>query len=288
MIPRNPDKPLCLLVGTCITFGIEYFLRSSEAFNARYDLQVFRTYDDNKVLDLDWIGEETVAAADAVIFHPPGWADWGNEEGYVDLLAAIPDGALQITIPYPVFTPLWPFHCHDPRNKSEGERIVPTGKPVRYSYGDSYVLSRVRKGDPKPAIMDDYLAADVGEMIDLESMFKTTFAIQMRKEADTSVKVLQFVIDSFQSVCAFNTMNHVSNATLLHMSNQVLADLDLPPLPLSILERTSLLIRPEIPIHPSLIRYFGLRYVDEDSRYQVDKVRRLTYREYLSNYIDFA
>lgn len=278
----------CLLIGTCISEGVEYFLRSSPEFMARYDLSCHWTNDNDKRLDLQTIFAEFDERCDVVIYHPPGWADWGNEDSYLSLIEAIPETAQRITIPYPVFTPLWPFHCHDPRNRTLGDRIGVHGCPVRYPYGDSYIVSRVQKGECKEAIMADYLAADVPALIDVDHIFKTVFAIQARKELETSVKVLEFILHNFQDAAAFNSMNHVGNSTLLHMANQILQQLDLPGLPLCILERTSLLVHPESPIHPSLIRYFDLKYVNEDSRYQVNRVQRLTYPEYLANYIDWV
>tara|TARA_R110002167_G_scaffold363697_1_gene584481 strand:+ start:64 stop:927 length:864 start_codon:yes stop_codon:yes gene_type:complete len=281
-------RPKCLLIGTCIAEGMEYFLRSSAPFMQRFELQCFWTNDHDQRLDLDRISAELHDNCEAAIFHPREWADWGNEDSYLALIEAIPEATQKITIPYPVFTPLWPFHCFDPRNKSCADRIAVHGGRVRYPYGDSHVLSRIMAGDSRQTIIEDYLAADVPAMIDIDHMFKTTFAIQMRKEATTTVKVLDYILDTFQTIRGFNSMNHVSNSSLLHMSNQVLEQLGLPMLPLSILERTSLLVRPEMPLHPSLIRYFGLSYVDENTRYEVNRYQRLTFPEYLANYIDFV
>lgn len=42
-----------------------------------------------------------------------------------------------------------------------------------------------------------------------------------------------------------------------------------------------------MPIHPSVIRHFGLRYVTPESRYQVGSHRSLTLEEYLDHYIDY-
>lgn len=281
-------RPKCLLIGTCITEGIEYFLRSSAPFIETFDLRCHWTNANDRKLDVDRIAEELHDDCAAAIYHPMEWADWGNEDGYAALIEAMPEDVQKITIPYPVLTGLWPFHCYDPRNRTCGDRIAVYGEPVRYPYGDAHVLGRIRSGDSKEKIIEDYLAADVTELIDVDHVFKTSFTIQVRKEVATSVKVLEYILDTFQSVRAFNAMNHVSNSTLLHMSNQVLAQLDLPPLALSILERTSLLVRPEIPVHPSLIRYYGLSYLNEDTRYEVNPYQRLTYTEYLANYIDFV
>ena len=55
------------------------------------------------------IGDEELNAASVFIYHTPGWADWGNEQGYHDLLARVPAHVQRISIPYPIFPPLWPI-----------------------------------------------------------------------------------------------------------------------------------------------------------------------------------
>ena len=284
---ENTTKKTCVLIGTCITFGVAFMLRSSEEFLNEYDFIKFETNSDTKIVENLGISDELLARADVIIYHPPGWADWGNEEGYVNLVQRFPENAEKISIPYPIFPVLWPFHCHDSRNEQVNGQIFPDGGVINYPYGDAIVVGALKKGIDPAEILSYCMSVDYAEMIDLQALLNTSMNIQIQKEADTDVKMLDFVQNNFTNRRVFQTMNHVGNETLLHMVNQILARLGLAKLPRTLLDRIDELVRPQSPIHPSVIRHFDLRYVDADTRYLVDRYRYLTYEEYLWNYIKF-
>lgn len=281
------DRPLCLLVGTCITFGVQYLLSLSEPFRRRYRLKSYRTHRHFKFMSDFAISDDELATAAAFIHHTPGWADWGNDQGYRELIDRVPEQVQRISIPYPVFHVLWPFHVHDPRNDDPNRPNFPDGSPAHYPYGDGAVLRLIKQGLPKQEIIRRYLAMDVSQEIDLDGLLRKSVEMQEKKEAETDVKVLDFVTSSFRDRRVFLTMNHVGNATLIHMADQILHRLGCPPLERFVHTSLFELIDPQMPIHPSVIRRFGLSYVDPESRYRVDNWRNLTFEEYLSNYIDF-
>ena len=160
--------------------------------------------------------------------------------------------------------------------------------PNKVDVGLAVDLAAAQKKGIDPAEILSYcMSVDYAEMIDLQALLNTSMNIQIQKEADTDVKMLDFVQNNFTNRRVFQTMNHVGNETLLHMVNQILARLGLAKLPRTLLDRIDELVRPQSPIHPSVIRHFDLRYVDADTRYLVDRYRYLTYEEYLWNYIKF-
>lgn len=289
MSGETPDsRQLCLLVGTCITFGLQYLLSMSEEFRQRYRLQAYRTHRHQQFMSDFAIGDEELNAASVFIYHTPGWADWGNEQGYHELLARVPAHVQRISIPYPIFPPLWPFHVYDPRNDAPDRALFPHGAPAHYPYGDGVVLRMMRQGLPKEEIIRRYLDMDVSDEIGLDALLEKSIEIQAVKEENTDVKVLDFVASEFRRQPTFLTMNHVGNPTLIHMADQILGRLGCAPLGPFAHRGLFHLVSPQMPIHPSVIRHFGLTYVTPESRYAFDAFRNLTLEEYLSFYIDFA
>lgn len=282
------DRRPCILVGTCISSGIRYLLQLSEEFRTRYRLTVYRTDRHTQFMSDFAIGDEELAGCDTFIYHPPGWADWGNDQGYRDLIARTPGHVRRISYPYPVFHPLWPFHCWDKRNEDPDRRRTPAGEPAFYPYGDSYILGMLRRGFTRDRIVEDYLALDVASLVSLDDLLQKCIDIQAEKEKNTDVKVVDFIVENFRSRRVFMTMNHVGNATLIYMADQILAALGCRPLGRYAHEALQELVRPEMPIHPAVARHFNLSCVSPETRYRVDPYRLLTFGEWVADYVDFA
>lgn len=282
------DRRHCILVGTCISSGVRYLLQLSEAFRRRYRITVYRTDRHSRFMSDFAIADEELANCHAFIHHTPGWADWGNDQEYRDLIARAPADAVKISYPYPVFQPLWPFHCWDKRNEDPGRPISPNGDPAFYPYGDSCVLGMMRRGLSRERLAAEYAALDVSSLTDLDGLLEKCLEIQTEKEKNTDVKIVGFIADSFRKKRIFMTMNHVGNASLIHMADQILAALDCPPLGRYAHEALQELVRPEMPVHPGVIRHFGLTCVSPQTRYRVDPYRFLTFEEWVADYVDFA
>ncbi|MBV5333809.1 hypothetical protein JZU57_00855 [bacterium] len=282
------DRSLCLMAGTCITFGMQYLLGLSEAFSRRYRLKSYRTHRHFQFMADFAIDDAELHEAAVFIHHTPGWADWGNDQGYHALLARVPDHVQRISVPYPVFHPLWPFHVHDPRNDDPDRPRTPDGLPAHYPYGDGMVLRLLKQRLGKDEAMRRYRAMNVADEIDLDALLAKSIDMQASKEAKTDVKILDFAVEMFRHRRVFLTMNHVGNASLIHMVDQILHRLGCPPLGRFAHESLFELIDPQMPIHPSVIRHFDLTCVTPETRYRVDNWRNLTFDEYLSCYIDFV
>ncbi|WP_298363967.1 WcbI family polysaccharide biosynthesis putative acetyltransferase [Azospirillum sp.] len=288
MSPQPDDgRKLFVLVGTCISFGLQYMLLRSPEFRRAYRLKAYRTHRHQQFMADLAIPDEELVQADVIAFHPPGWADWGNEEAYRSLLRSIPAHVRRISYPYPIFPALWPFHCHDTRNEDAAHEPTPELLPPHYPYGDSWILSKLRKNMSADQILREYLDLDIPSITDVDGLLRKSLEIQQTKEDSTTVKILDFVQENFRTEKTFITMNHVGNFALLHMTNQILNILDIKRLDQTILHTVSELIQFEMPIHPSIIRHFGLRHVGPETRYAIDRFKRQTIQEYVEDYIHF-
>jgi hypothetical protein len=234
------------------------------------------------------ISDEEVENCDLLLHLTPGWADWGNEAAYTELLLRFPAWTRRISFPYPTLLTLWPFHCGDPRNVDPDRPRNVHGELPEYHYGDSMVLGMMKEGRSKREIIDTYTKLDIATKVDLLQVHRWCIGWQLEKERDTDVKVLGFINDHVRSVPTFGTMNHPANATMIHMADQILAMLDMKPLGRYAHEALFEVLDFQMPIHPGIIRALGLGFVGPDSRYRIDEFRKLTFTEYLDQYIDFA
>lgn len=288
MTSRSDDgRKLFVLIGTCISFGLQYLLLRNPDFRRAYRFKAYRTDRHQQFMADLCIPDEELAEAEVVAFHPPGWADWGNEEAYRSLLRSIPKHVQRISYPYPVFPALWPFHCYDTRNECATNEPTPELIPPQYPYGDAWVLSKIRKGIPAGKILEEYMNLDIPSVTDVDGLLRKSIEIQKYKERDTKIKVLDYVMDNFRKEKTFITMNHVGNYTLFHMANQIFDMLGIKKLDEKILRQLGELISFEIPIHPSVIRHFDLQHVNRDTRYAIDLFKRQTFEEYMEDYIHF-
>ena len=282
------SKPVCILVATCIGRAYAYFLHQSDDFFHAYDLHDFNVHPPGGSVSDFALPGELVERCALFLHLTPGWADWGNEPAYRDLLARIPSAVPRISLPYPVFLPLWPFHCADPRNERVNGRLSRhTLTPIHYPYGDASVLSWLRQGRPKDEVIRRCLAFDWAAETDLDGLLIKMINIQRATEAGTDVKIMDYVEEFFRSRRLFLTMNHFGNDLAIYVVDQILEMLGLHRLPAYVYTSVDQLLTPEVPIHPGIIDHFGLTFVRKDHRYRIDPFRTLTFEEYLSHYVEF-
>jgi len=284
----DPRRENFVVIGSCISRAICFVLTLSEQFRSHFNVINYWSANPNNVMSdfkIDW---NLLASAKVIMYHPPGWSSWGKEETYVKLAANISSNSLGITFPYPSLTAFWPFFVQEPRNLEENTIRNPMQHPRRFPQGDSYILAQLRKGEKSPSeIVEQYVNLDISEMVDLNELMLGNLMTMLSKEKETDIKVVDFIKENYQTKTCFQSAPHISNDIVLHLANQVLKKCGYAPLKESILDSYSELVMHEVPIHPSVIRHFDLKFLDEKYRYQVDFWWRPTFEEYVENYVRF-
>lgn len=278
----------CVVFGTCITRGLVYLLNLCDEFRRCFALYPYITHM-NQPLMIDFaVSDEIINSCKLLLHMPTVWEDWGNDGYYIQLLNRFDSQVPRITFPYPVFHALWPYHCHDKRNQDTSLKNA-QGEQAYFPYGDSYVLGLMKKHPTESAtqIAARYAAWDIPAHFDLDGLMRHSLAQQRLKEQVTDVKIIDHAQEYFRSQRLFLTVNHVGNASLLHMANQVLRLLELPMLPEKTALRLQELTTPQVPIHPSILKHYNITYLDSSSRYLVDTHRMLTFEEYTEQYVLF-
>lgn len=303
------QREACVLLGVCSMPAIAWFLNQSPDFRRRFRTKVVFTNNGGIPITTGDLTDEDFATCRLVIHHGPQWAGWTTGPAFEAVLARFAHAPC-ISLPIPLFPALWPLHVFDERNTwgadVPGRPLWPNGMRTYYPYGDAFVLGLLRMGVSKRDIIARYLELDIPSILDVDRIFNLNAQTMIAHERTTDVKVAAFVSERFRDQWLFQTLNHQSNALLIEIVNQTLALLGFPPLHASIHEEWAEMLSIQMPIHPSLIRHFGLTFVDASTRYTIDGQllhsetgsnaemaqemgkRRLTFEQFLERYIDFT
>lgn len=260
-------RKLCLLHANCQGEELAALLQASAAFSKKYRL----------VRRINYTREPVSARelAECSLFLYQQLGESWNELASRELLRQLSPSALALQIPNLFFKGYWPFWT------SQG--------PI--AFGDSLLNRLIDEGAPKPVILKLYLHGDPGKFVNLKASLEESIALEREKEARSCVKYVDFLLRRWKERMIFLTVNHPGREMLLHVAGGILETLGLPTLSES--ER-ALSARHghfpsyadfELPIHPKVATFHGLRFCGMEQDYAVF-TRRLRFEEYSSRYID--
>lgn len=289
MTTATDARPTCLLLMSCLSVGPHYFLRLSEDFHRKYKLAIFANHRSDTIPEQMAELEGQIHSSAVFIHHAPDAMPYlgSRREPYEQMLANIPSQVRAISFPHPHLHVFWPFHMNEERHNNPHRPFNRFGIQPSYAYGDSYVLRQLRDQVPPAEILARYLALDVSDVVDLDAKLRSTLSLMERNDRTTDVKITDFVADEFKKNLLFYSIGHPNNRLHWYMANRILEMLGCEQVPEAVLARTQELQEEPCPIHPSIPRHFGITYVDEHTRYELDRVRLFTFAEYIRDYIYF-
>jgi hypothetical protein len=287
--------------------GLRWLLPMSDEFRRQYSLLSYVSYQptaDHRQFLLHQSGR--INQCDVLICHHPDGSPFADRDGYISLLAGFPASTRKIFVPAPEFTAFWPFHREEqkslplgmyqpfwPHYRDDAAAAEPNwaadvrGDFPSYPFGDNYVLEKWQEGRAPEEIISGYRKLDVASVADLEGLASQCLRKIQQDEFGADIKIADFVASAFRDRKLFAAPDLGSNLLHLYMTNGILKLLSLPTIPERILLQLQLLIKIEAPIHPSIGRFFGAPYVGEETRYFVDRHRRLTFAEYIGGYVEW-
>jgi hypothetical protein len=298
MMSASDTRKECVLLLSCIGNGLKYFLQMSEDFNQRYlahahfyhHVSWLKKTDEfeysDGVTEIWPCVVPQLRRCVAYVYHDPEWLPNKSFHEVSALIDdVIPSGVPRLSIPLPYFHPFWPFQCNEPRVNDPDIPLNRYRVRPQYHYGDNYVLRLLAEGVLRDEVISRYLALDIAAEVDLNALLRRTLAAIEKNESSGLVRVADFIGSTFRTHKLFQTINHPSNRLLLYMANQVLNVLGCRQVPDAALVGLTELIDEPMPVHPSLARFFGATYINEETRYPLDGMRNLTFAEYLRDYV---
>ena len=296
------SRELCLIFLGSIGDGLRWLLPTADDFHRKYELLSYVSY--QSTADFNVFSPDLINRCDVLICHPLDNAPFSDRGAYAEFLQRFPTTTRKILVPWPRFDALWPFHIQhreclplpvyqpfwphykdDPAAADAGRPTTVRGEIPSYPFGDSYVVGKLQEGVSPAEIMSGYMTLDVASVVDLDLRVAQALAALEHDERGADVKIAAMAAN-FRQRKTFVAPQLAANHLLLHIANEILKLLALPPLPESCLARFQRLIKIEAPIHPSVGRYLGVLYAHPETRYMVDRHRLLTFAEYLQGYIE--
>jgi hypothetical protein len=197
-----------------------------------------------------------------------------------DFLKKIGCSCIPIQIPYITSSIYWPSLLVPNMSK----RILVNDK---YPFGliphQCGILNKfINDFKNESLITSKYINTNIGDALDLEKHFSKQ--IDYLKKIDTKnehVKISQFIENNIRQEQLFHLFNHPSGAVFQHVTEQVLkvmgfqVKLNRIPDPFEF---------HQIPIHPSIVNHYGLKFADGDCSYQLGS-HRVNFAEYVRMYI---
>ncbi|HZU87942.1 MAG TPA: WcbI family polysaccharide biosynthesis putative acetyltransferase, partial [Stellaceae bacterium] len=199
-------------------------------------------------------------------------------------LSGLSGSAERIAVPLASGGFLWPFagQAH-PGNPS-----LPY-LPYPAEWGDAYLNRMISRGADPQATVAAYLALDVNDLVDLDRLYQRTLEKQRQRDAATGFSVAKIIAEHFRDEAVFLTPLHPNRRVALALADQLFRRLDIGAAERERMNRTlqaTPFPKDELPIHPSVARHFGLRYIGEGHRFRLVNEGRLTFAEYALRYME--
>ncbi len=263
-----------VLSQTCQGQIFRHLLLSSPAFCQDYTCTFVPNYDvsegKGKLASTSAL-EAALPHCDLLVYHDIAAYDFKT------LCALLPAGAQALKIPYVTSNIYWPsYEVLNPiwLAPTEATAIIPW--PCRLL---NDLIVRLRD---KTRILSAYCNLDIPEHLDVDKNFKQQVRYLQKAEAGTIFSVADFVQEHYVGQQLFHLINHPGISVFVSMANTLFAYLGLPPLPA---QTTDPFAEHQIPVHPSIIRYYALTWCNRDTRYQLWE-KRFSHEEYVLFYID--
>jgi len=181
---------------------------------------------------------------------------------------------------------LWPYAGRErPGNKPETGFLL---GPFPAQLGDSQLNRLIRDDiDPKEAARQ-YIEMDVPKAMDLDRLFGIVVNKQKRMDQELGYDVGSIIEEHFREEQLFRTSYHPETRIMKHLAMTLFRSMGVEESIIKRIDRwqkNAGLPPPECPIHPSVARHFGLRYINENTRYRFHGEGFYTFEEWVHRYI---
>ena len=178
---------------------------------------------------------------------------------------------------------LWPF-AGQPHAKNHQFGLYAA------ELGDSF-LNRMLKQNVTPEdAVARYLALDVNAMVNLDRLLEINLDQQRRRDELTDYRFADVISDRFRSEYLFLTPYHPNLWMARHWAAEVFRQIEVGEDAIAQLEQgLSRAPFPQVaaPIHPSVIRHFGLCFLPEEPRYHLGYEGNVTFTEFATRYMRY-
>ncbi len=206
---------------------------------------------------------------DLLIYH--------NVQAYdfPSLIRRLPASSLAVEIPYITSRLYWPSYEHKPI------RLIPYGATSYIPFPCRVLNGLVEQCPDDAAVRTTYLRMDVTRAVDMAAVIDEQLGYLRRIQQGTIFDFVGFTEANLRTRRLFHLINHPSIDYFEMMAQGILREL-------GIADRVELRPDPfdvqQMPVHPSVIAYYGLTWCDAATRWTIfDK--RVGFEEYVDLYV---
>lgn len=158
---------------------------------------------------------------------------------------------------------------------------------------DSMLVDLMEKhaGEPVEAIVDRYLALDYASLLDLDRLFDINRMKMQRIGQAAGLDLWPKIERSFRDVPVFLTYLHPTGVMMRDLCRHALGQLNLGLDRVAIEAAIQCVKEPfgfaHMPIHPSIVRHFGIEWAGEDFRYRFMPEGAFTIRAFAERFVRF-
>ncbi len=273
------SKPAVLFYGDCQAHLLCACLRSLPGFEKLFQAERF--------LDFVYPGSEGMAAPPAELLERCEVliiqkAAKRPDPDYAERLAS--RGAKIIRFPTTTCPPLWPQECPDKRNRTESK--YPFG---RYPHGDRVLLDLMAQGKSEEEIVEEYLAADVASLFNVERVMDYWRFTLAALDAHSDIKAAAFLQKNFRTKRLFYTRNHPSPGLTYFLLQEIIRRAwgEGTPFPHVLFAASLPMDQYMAPIHPSVAQALGLKWCGEETLHRHFDNGWFTHREFARRYVRY-
>lgn len=276
-------KPKLILWGNCQAGFLAEVLRASPEFMAAFELRFYRNFTRPGVFDYETCPAEELENCAVLLYHKVFTPQFVRAAA--KRLEHLSARALRIPLPYLKCTLYWPFFD----TASDPLLITPDNPWGVLPYRSPVLDDWIREGHDDEAIIRAFGALDPAEHLDLHRQEQETYKrwLLLERDSEGKLEFASFLMRNWRNSLLFYVQNHVAKPVLLHLANQILAQLDLPRLGPRDIARCDCGQHVTYPVHPGAARRYGIGFVKEGTRYSLNG-KLYTFREFLRFYLAAA
>ena len=184
---------------------------------------------------------------------------------------------------------LWP---HSGRKHVLNQAVrprLPDG-PYGAQLGNPWLNSKIKAGAKPEDIIAEYEALDLSKVVNLSRTYELALDRARKRDERTGFALAEIIESQLTDTPLFMTPDNFELPLFRPLANGVYTRMGLSPETvenaLNTLWRTPFPIA-DHPIHPSVARHFGLKFIGPDMRYRTFSGERLTYHEWISRYVNY-
>jgi tetratricopeptide (TPR) repeat protein len=206
-----------------------------------------------------------------------------NPRASLEALAAVASPAPRHLVPTVGAPFLWPFAGQAHPKYLHFSRFPP-------NMGDGFLNRMIKQNIPAAEAARRYLELDINSVVDLDRLLEVNIDQQRMRDELTDYRFADLILDRFRNEYLFLENYHPNVSFVRLWATEIFRRIGTSKTAIERIEQRLIFTPfPEtaLPIHPSVIRHFGLTFLTPESRYRCTSESSVTFNHFIMRYLRF-